>query len=54
MKNNMIRILGFGVAIIGAVATVVGTCVEQKRTDEKINEEVNRAFAERETRNEES
>ena len=46
MNNKLVKVIGMGATIIGAVATVAGSWASKKETDDKISEKVAEAVAE--------
>ena len=48
MNSKLIKILGIAATAIGMGATLVTDWVNDKKTDEKIEQKVNEAFAKRE------
>jgi hypothetical protein len=48
MNSKLIKILGIAATAIGMAATLVTDWVNDKKTDEKIEQKVNEAFAKRE------
>lgn len=54
MTSSMVKILGFGATIVGATASVVGAFVEDKKMEQRINDGIDKALAEREQSEEES
>jgi hypothetical protein len=48
MDSKLIKILGIAATAIGMAATLVTDWVNDKKTDEKIEQKVNEAFAKRE------
>ena len=46
MNGKLIKVIGVGASIIGAVATVAGNWATSKETDNKITEKVAEAVAE--------
>lgn len=53
-KSTMIKVLGMAATIIGFGVTVLSDWVNDQKMDEKIEEKVNAALAERENEEEES
>ena len=47
-KKSMVKILGITASIIGAAATLISEWVKDRELDEKIDEKVNKALAEKE------
>lgn len=45
LKNNLIRFIGFGAAILGMGVNLLSDWVNEKKMDEKIEEKVNEAMS---------
>ena len=46
MNGKVIKAIGIGASVIGAVASVAGSWATKKETDDKIAEQVTKAVAE--------
>lgn len=47
-KKSMIKILGIAATLIGGAATLISEWVKDRELDEKIDEKVNKALADKE------
>lgn len=47
MTNKIVKVIGFAATVLGFGATLVSEWVKDKEMDEKIEEKVNRALAEK-------
>lgn len=54
LSGTVIKAIGLGATLVGMGATLVNDWVSERKMEEKIEEEVNKAFAEREKTEEES
>ena len=54
MTGKLIKTIGFAATVIGIGATLITDWVNEKKMEEKIDEKVSKAFAERDNNEEES